>query len=260
MTLMSWQPKQYDSFAAERAAPIDDLIGAIPPQGFKRIFDLGCGTGAAINTLKKHYPAAEIIGVDGDEAMLKTAKTNHPDVSFVHQDILTWANETTPTDNTLIFSNAALHWLDDHQDILPQLLSLVKNNGCLAVQMPNNWGEPSHTLMIKLAKSQPWAQQLKGLVREKPVLDESEYKKLLSPISTHLNIWSNTYNHTLKGENAVINWLKGSSLKYYLDGLAPDQQPDFLELLSKKLDNAYPPQADGNTIFPFIRMFIVANG
>jgi trans-aconitate 2-methyltransferase len=257
---MHWQPKQYDSFALQRSAPINDLLKAIPQRSFKRIVDLGCGTGAAITLLKTRWPQAEIIGVDSDAAMLDVAKSNHPDISFLHCDIFTWLQNTSPANDTLIFSNAALHWLDDHRTLFLRLLGLIKNNGCLAVQMPNNWQQPSHVEMIKLAKSQPWAAYLNTLVREKPVWDLEQYDYLLSANASKLNTWTTTYNHNLKGQNPVVNWLMGSTLKYYLDGLPPEHHQAFLDQLGDSLAIAYPAKADGSTIFTFIRMFIVAQG
>lgn len=262
---MRWQPKQYDSFSSERAQPISDLLKEIPHNNFQHIYDLGCGTGAAINPLKERWPDAKIIGVDSDKAMLATAQKNHPDVSFEQGDILSWvektkANSDTLATDTLVFSNAALHWLDDHHMLFPKLLKLATNGGCLAVQMPNNWQEPSHVEMLKLAKTEPYTRALQSLIRERPVLNEEEYQTILAPITTQLNIWSTSYNHNLSGEDPVINWLKGSSLKYYLDGLNSDHQTSFLAKLSERLDKAYVPDNDGNTCFKFIRLFVVAQG
>ena len=258
MTLMQWQPEQYDSFSNERSAPISELLHAIPQHNYKKIYDLGCGTGAAISQLQERWPEAEIIGIDSDAEMLTTAKLNHPEITFKQCDILTWVESTSVTEDTLIFSNAALHWLDNHQTLFPKLLALVENNGCLAVQMPNNWQEPSHVEMIKLAKSEPYKSQLLSLIRENPVHSEAEYIQLLLPITNYLRVWEVTYVHKLSGTDPVLNWLKGSSLKYYLDGLSSELHHDFLKQLAETLAKSYEKDADTNTNFPFRRIFIVA--
>lgn len=260
---MKWQPQQYNAFRQERFTPVNDLLAALPDNNFTNIFDLGCGAGAAIAPLHDRFPKAKISGIDSDEAMLETAKTENPEAVFLHQDIDGWLEskeklDIDPNDNMLIFSNAALHWLDQHEKLLPRIMAMLNKDSYIAIQMPNNWQEPSHKEMLALAKIEPWFAQLEPLLREKPVLSEAEYIDILAPVSQSHKVWTVTYEHKLSGPDAVLNWLKGSSLKYYLDGLDAALRPAFLENLAEKLHRAYPSDADGQVVFAFKRLFIIA--
>ena len=247
---MKWQPQQYNSFHQERFTPINDLLAALPEGNFTKIYDLGCGSGAATMPLHNKFQGANIISHDRDKAMLDTSIYEKPEVTFFHQDIDSWLenrekNHVETNENTLIFSNAALHWLDHHESLLPRLMTRVPKVSFLAILIPNLWQETSHKEMLDLAKIPPWKTPLEPLLREKPVLSEAEYVAILDPISQSHKVWTVTYEHKLNGQDAVLNWLKGSSLKYYLDGLDAGLRPEFLERLAEKLHQAYPADTDG---------------
>src|SRR5438067_11505087 len=117
---MTWNPQQYLKFGGERLRPAHDLIARVPLAQPQQIVDLGCGTGAVTELLRARWPDAHITGVDNSAAMLERARQSLPDVSWQLQDLAHWKS-AAPVD--LIVSNAALHWLDAHAALLPQLIS-----------------------------------------------------------------------------------------------------------------------------------------
>ncbi|MCH7957955.1 MAG: trans-aconitate 2-methyltransferase, partial [Proteobacteria bacterium] len=154
--------------------------------------------------------------------------------------------------------NAALHWLDGHEALFPRLAGGLRPGGVLAVQMPRNYAEPSHTCMAEAAEAGPWRARLDAVLRLRPVASPEAYYDMLAPLARTLDIWETVYTHVLEGENPVVEWTRGSALKPLLDALEDDERPAFLAQYTTRIRAAYPRRGDGTTLFPFRRLFIVA--
>ncbi|MBL8454051.1 MAG: trans-aconitate 2-methyltransferase, partial [Zoogloea sp.] len=157
----------------------------------------------------------------------------------------------------LLFSNAALHWVGDHESLFPRLVDALFPGGVLAVQMPGNFEAPSHRLIRELAAAPEWAERI-GPARMGAVLGMADYHRLLSPLCTRLSLWETTYWQGMNGPSPVLDWLRGTTLVPYLAPLDEQGQADLLAQLGERLAVAYPPDTHGTTLFPFRRIFIVA--
>jgi trans-aconitate 2-methyltransferase len=252
---VSWNPQQYLKFSGERMRPIVDLMARVPIESPRRIVDLGCGTGTLTGLLHNRWPQAHVTGVDNSAAMLERARTALPDVEWQQADLAAWMPKH-PVD--LLASNAALHWLDDHATLFPRLLAALAPNGMLAVQMPSQHEAPSHSLGFALAESPRWRDRLHGKVRRRPVLTPAEYDALLRPHCRTLDIWTTEYLQSLSGEHPVAEFTKGSFVGVWLAALDADEACAFEADYRARIAEAYPRRADGITLFPFKRLFIVA--
>jgi trans-aconitate 2-methyltransferase len=187
--------------------------------------------------------------------MLARARASDPEAAWEQADVAAWA-PAAPVD--LLYSNAALHWLDGHAALFPRLLAHVAPGGCLAVQMPRNFGEPSHTSIADVVREGPWRARLEPLVRPEPTKPPEFYWALLAPHARALDVWETIYAQALTGENPVADFVKGSWLKPFLDALAGEERAAFEAAYRARVARAYPPSAHGPTLFPFRRLFIVA--
>lgn len=251
---MSWNPDQYLRFAQPRLRPAIDLLSRIPLEAPEHVYDLGCGAGNVTALLRARWQSAAITGVDSSAAMLTSAAKVLHDVHWQQQSLDQW-HADVPAD--LIFSNAALHWLPDHAHLFPQLLASLKPGGWLAVQMPRNFGAPSHTLIAETVRAGPWRGKLESLLGPAPVAEPEFYYSVLSPLSQSLEIWQTESLQVLSGEDPVKEWTRGTALIPYLEPLSPAEQTQFESDYAQRLRGAYPRRADGTTLFPFKRLFIL---
>lgn len=235
--------------------PALDLLSRIPLDAPGSIVDLGCGPGNITPALKGRWPDADIMGVDGSPEMLEHARIALPEVSWVQADIKGWSPDA-PVD--LIYSNAALHWLDNHETLFPDLMQYVAHGGFLAVQMPRNWFAPSHTCIPEAVRGGPWRETLEPLLRSNPTGSPEDYYDILSPISSSLEIWETEYCQILEGKNPVAEFVKGSQLKRFLDALEEPERSAFEAAYGERILSAYTRRGDGKTLFPFRRLFILA--
>ena len=252
---MAWDPAQYLKFADHRLRPAVDLLSRVDLTAPDEVYDLGAGAGNVTRLIKARWPEARVTGVDSSAEMLAKAATTAPDITWERADLATWR---PPRAADLIYSNATLHWIEGHAALFPALLASLKPGGVLAVQMPRNFNAPSHTLITEAARSGPWRTRLEPLLRPTPVGDPAVYYDILAPRAAALDVWETEYLQVLEGENPVKEWTKGTWLRPLLDALQEPERSGFESAYAALTARAYPRHADGRTLFPFRRLFIVA--
>jgi trans-aconitate 2-methyltransferase len=252
----TWDPQQYAQFWDQRRRPALDLIARLRPQPApRRILDLGCGPGTVTTLLVDRWPDAEIVGVDSSPSMLADARALLPDVTWVEGDLTTYEPDDPPD---LVFTNAALHWVPDHETLIPRLMDQVAPGGTLAIQVPDKWDQPSHTLAFELADQERWRDRLDGAIDRNPLLAEAQYLDLLLPRAADVDLWTTTYHHVLDGPDPVVEWFLGSFLRAFLSRLTEAEGREFVAQYAAAMREAYPARPDGRTVMPFQRLFIVA--
>lgn len=250
-----WQPASYCRFGHHRGRAAEDLLDRVVLDSPQIIVDLGCGTGNVTRLLAKRWPRALVIGVDSSPSMLAEARPTSTAIRWIEADIATWTPDE-PVD--LLFSNAVLHWLDDHPTLFQRLVGWLWQEGVLAVQMPRNFDEPSHTAIAETIEAGPWRRRLAPLLRLRPVARPETYVDLLLPIVRELDVWETVYWQVFEGDNPVVAWTGGASLRPLLTALEADEQEAFLAEYAARISRAYPLRPDGRTLFPFRRLFLVA--
>lgn len=229
----NWNPAQYNKFKAQRAKPFFDLLSLIQSASFAAIADLGCGTGELTSALFDALHPAELLGVDSSAAMLvKSDEFRTQGLKFVQQDIASYQPQT-PLD--LLFSNAALHWLPDHESLFPRLLSYVAQHGQVAIQMPHNFDHPSHVVAQRIALelfpaifsvSRPVSGTL-TVERYAEILFKHGFEEQICRVEV--------YGHPMQSGNEVVEWTQGSLLTAYQQQLLPDQFNVFVNEYRKAL-------------------------
>lgn len=251
-----WNARLYLQFEDERTRPARDLVAQIPLEAARRVVDLGCGPGNSTEILARRYPEADVIGIDTSPDMLAVARKRLPHNTFIEADV---ASYTLPEPADVIFANAVLQWVPDHARLLPHLMAQLAPGGVLAVQMPDNLNEPTHVGMRAVAAEGPWAATLAAAAAARTVLPSPDYYyDLLSVLAVQVDVWRTVYHHPLADAAAVVEWMKGTGLRPFLDPLEPVQKADFLAAYEARLARDFPPRADGRVLLAFPRLFLVA--
>lgn len=256
--MLDWNPALYRRYEDERTRPAQELLARVPLTRSARVVDLGCGPGNSTELLVNRFPGAQVTGTDNSEAMLVSARERLPRAAFEFSDIATWAPQTNQAPD-LIYANASLQWVPDHETLIPRLFDALAPGGVLAIQMPDNRHEPTHQLMRALAAEAPWAASIGDAdkLRTK-LLALGEYYDLLAPRAANVDVWHTIYQHRMADAAAIVEWVRGTGLKPFVDRLAPDLQASYLAEYERRVNAAYPVRTDGKRLLAFPRMFIVA--
>ena len=262
---MSWDPGQYLKYANERLRPALDLMARVPLAAPRQIVDLGCGAGNVTRILAERWPEAAVTGIDSSASMLAAAHAaarGDARIAFREAELAAWSAAPDPAAADLVYSNAALHWLDDHPGLMRRLFRAVAPGGVLAVQMPSNFAAPSHAALHDAVASARWRARLLPLLRPAPVAGAAEYVEWLAPQAAAVDAWTTEYVHVLApaagGDHPVVAWTKGTALTPFLAALDIEAQHAFVDDYATRVEAAYPRQPDGGVLFPFRRVFVVA--
>lgn len=241
-----WNVSQYERFKSERAQPFFDLLALVEPRPSMRVADLGCGTGELTRALHERLGARETLGIDSSESMLaKSAAFAGGGLRFERQPIETF-DSSEPFD--LIFSNAAFHWIEDHESLFERLTRCIAADGQLAVQMPANHDHPSHTVAAELAP------RFGVAPRVVPMLPAEEYARLLHRLGyARQSVRTQVYGHVLDSARDVVEWVKGTTLTYYEERMG-DRYPEFLEAYTERLLSTL--TGERPYFFPFKRILM----
>jgi trans-aconitate 2-methyltransferase len=252
---MAWDPAQYLKFAGPRLRPALDLLQRIDQEAPGTVYDLGAGAGNVTRLIAARWPEARIVGVDSSSEMLEKAAAENPGIEWQQADLATWRPDR-PAD--VIYSNAALHWIEDHAPLFLALFDSLAPGGIFAVQIPRNFTAPSHTSMGEAARRGPWRARLEPMLRPAPVAEPAFYFDLLAPHAARLDMWETEYLQVLDGAHAVKEYTKSTWLAPLLAALDEPERSRFEAVYTEMVDAAYPRRPDGKTLFPFRRLFIIA--
>lgn len=232
---MPWNPEVYNQFKNIRFKPFYDLAELITDEKAMKAVDLGCGTGEQTAILTEKFQNAVFTGIDSSPEMLEKSRT-------LENERLHFKNATTESmlgadENwDLIFSNAALQWSDDHQDLFPKLISKLNSNGQLAVQMPYQPGNTLNKILFELAEEEPFQTQLNGWNRPSAVLTIDEYAQILFDSGLEeLNLSQKVYPIIAEDHETLFNFISGSALIPYLEKLDEEQQKPFITEFKQRI-------------------------
>ena len=248
---MPWNPDKYHQFQIQRSAPFYDLLDLVAVRRNLRVVDLGCGTGNLTRELADLLPDSHVVGMDSSPQMLARANEYIRDgLRFERGDQAELMGEWD-----LIFSNAALQWSENHEDLIPYLFDRLAPNGQLLIQVPSNHGGPIHMIIRDVAGREPFRTKLDGWTRKSPVLSLETYAGLLFQCNAiEITVFEKIYPHVLENSQAVLDWISGTALVPYFErlGTLKDQ---FVETIKEALDGAMP----GSPVFyPFRRTLLSA--
>ncbi len=251
--MSDWNTVQYLKFRNERTQPAIDLAMRVrqhfSPQS---IVDIGCGPGNSTDVLRNVFPDADILGIDSSPAMVEKASSEYPDMRFQLCDALSLAGKYD-----LLFSNACLQWIADHQTLLPALMKRLNNGGMLAVQIPMNSDEPLFRLIRDISDEPQWGfSQIR--LQPNETLTPEDYYNILAKCSSAFQMWEVKYAHRLPGHSALTEWVKSTRLRPYLDFLGSEKGELFLQKITDRAKQIYPVMADGNVVLGFRRFFFTA--
>jgi trans-aconitate 2-methyltransferase len=249
---MPWDPDQYRKFEAQRFAPFDDLVAMIDVRPGLSVIDLGCGTGELTARLAELLPCSDVFGIDSSAEMLaKAAPLSRPGLRFERRAI-----EEVAGSYDLVFSHAALQWVDDHPVLFPRILGLVRPGGQLAVQVPSNHTHPTHTLIVETASESPFREALGGWTRQAPILAIDAYAGLLFAAgATDITVIEKVYAHVLESSDAMAEWVTGTALVPYFERLPEALRAPFMDRYRARLRERFP---ESPVFYPFRRTLMSA--
>jgi len=256
MSKHDWNPDLYLKFDKERIQPSIDLVTRIENNTPAKIIDIGCGPGNSTQILVNRWPDSAIIGADNSPAMIKKATEDYPDQKWILFDA---GNDNINDKFDLVFSNATIQWIPNHDKLLQRFAELLNNTGVLAVQLPLFFDMPLSKSISEVSKQSKWITATQGVDSLFIINTTAYYYDQLSKYFTKIDIWTTDYYHVMDSQSSILEMIRTTGLKPYLERLADDnEKKQFEALVLDKIKQDYPLQNNGKVLFPFKRLFFVA--
>jgi trans-aconitate 2-methyltransferase len=256
-----WDPGLYLRYGDERSRPFGDLLTRIGASKPRAVVDLGCGPGNLTATLPQRWPGSRVAGIDSSPEMIAQARRLDTGVVFNVGDLRDWS---PGPDVDVMVSNAVLHWVPGHEELLVRWAGQLTGGAWLAFQVPGNFDAPSHRALRAVAAEEHWpaglAEVVTPRVAPRTVRDPAGYAALLAGAGCEVDAWETTYLHILPARavtHPVLSWMEGTALRPIREVLSDGEWAGFRDRLGARLDKVYPVEG-GAVFFPFRRVFVVA--
>lgn len=250
-----WNSELYLKFKTQRTQPAIDLAKRLHSFHPHHVLDVGCGPGNSTFVLKETFPQAEILGIDHSPDMIQKAKETYSDMQFQLCDVGLELDQLGRYD--VIFSNACLQWVPDHKELIPKLFDKLNHGGVLAVQMPMNGQEPLFKAIDSVVKDSKWGFSSSNLERN-GTLQPEEYFDILSDCTNNFDLWETVYYHNMPNIQAMVEWVKGTRLRPYLNILDQKMAEELEHEITARASSVYQRQHNGEVILKFRRFFFTA--
>lgn len=250
-----WNPELYLKYNRERLQPTIDLVRRIEVENPESIVDIGCGPGNSTQILNQRWPNARITGIDNSPAMIQKAKADYPDQEWL---LLDAGKDSINEKFDLVFSNATIQWIPNHSALIEKFASMLRDNGVMAIQMPLFFDMEIAESIAEVASDPRWSEATEDVENLFTIHHETFYYDQLSKHFSNIELWTTSYYHIMESQDAILEMIRSTGLKPYLDRIPEEDVHDFETLVLNRLMNDYPDQEDGKVLFPFKRLFFIA--
>ncbi|MEA9414730.1 methyltransferase domain-containing protein [Flavobacterium sp. PL02] len=250
---MAWNPEKYNEFKTLRYKPFFDLIAHIQDKPNMKVIDLGCGTGELTNMLSEKLTNPSVKGIDSSKEMLEKAK-EFTSIQFDQKTIEEQINTGEKWD--LVFANASIQWIDNHQELFPKIISLLNPDGQLAIQMPCQNENLLNQIVIELVQEEPYKSALNNWKRLSPVLTMDDYAQILFENGgTDMVIYQKVYPMIAKSHDELYEFILGSTLVPYFERLEGAIKEQFIKEFKKRIEKRF---SKTPSLYAFKRILLYA--
>ncbi len=251
--MTDWNPNLYLQYNDQRLQPSVDLVSRIQLKNPVKILDYGCGPGNSTQVLRAKWPHADILGTDCSEAMIQKAKASYSGMNWDQQDITVWEPDEK---QDLVFSNAVIQWIFNHETLIPRLIGMTKTNGAVAFQIPQYDTMPVATIIDEefhmLYPKSTFSIHSIFEFHDAPYYYEKFHEQF-----TRMELWKTSYIHEMKSYGDIVAMIESTGLRPYLEKTEEKKKKVFLDNIMKQLPKFYKQFRNGNVLFPFERLFVI---
>jgi trans-aconitate methyltransferase len=261
MAAIRWNPSDYAANSAAQAAWARELMARLHLDGHEQILDVGCGDGRMTVELARLVPRGRVVGTDASHEMVRHA--------LAHQRLAGPANLefhvmdarrlTLPTRFDVVFSNAALHWVDDHPAFLNGAARALKPGGRLVVSCGGKGNAADVFAALRsVIRREPWRACFRRMQAPYFFHATEEYRRWLVHAGfgdLHVALVPKRLHYA--GAAGLAAWLRTTWLPY--TQRVPDERREaFIAAVAARYVATHPPDATGTVSVGMVRLEIEA--
>lgn len=256
-----WNPADYAANSAAQLAWARELIAKLNLRGDEHILDVGCGDGKVTAELACALPRGSAIGIDASPQMIKFAKKSFPPGKFRNLAfrIMDARKIRFVRQFNCVFSNATLHWVDDHQAILKGAAAVLRSGGRLVVSCGGKGNAQDVFVALRgVIRLERWRSFFRKLEKPYFFYSPAEYEKWLPRFGFKAcRVQLTPKDATYDRPEGFAAWLRTTWLPY-TQRVPENMREEFIAAVVERYVARHPPDADGCVNVRMVRLEIDA--
>jgi trans-aconitate 2-methyltransferase len=256
---VQWNAADYARHSASQSLWADDLLARFPLRGDERILDVGCGDGKITARLAAAVPGGRVTGVDASAEMIAHAQAHHARANLAFQVMDARHLVLPPGTFELVFSNAALHWVDDHRAFLRGAARALRPSGRLAVSCGGKGNAQDVFLALRaVLRRAAWREFFRRLERPYFFYAPEQYDRWLPEAgfrATNVRLAEKAAAHL--GAAGLAAWLRTTWLPY-TQRVPAARREEFVAAVTARYLEEHPLDAAGRALVQMVRLEIEA--
>lgn len=256
-----WNASAYAANSVVQQSWARELIARLQLRGDEHILDIGCGDGKVTAEIARSVPRGAVVGMDASAEMISFARKTFPPRKLANLKFqVTDAREIKSSQKfDVVFSNAALHWVDDHEAILRGAASVLKPGGRLVISCGGKGN--AHDVFLALRpemRLKRWCQYFRKMPLPYFFYAPSDYEKWLPQFGFHINAVELAPKDALyDGAEAFATWLRTTWIPF-VQRVPENLREEFIAAVTARYVAKHPPDADGKVQVRMVRLEIDA--
>jgi len=234
-----------------------ELIKKLHLSGNENVLDIGCGDGKITADIAKCVSDGQVTGIDSSAEMISLAKENYSQKNYpnLHFKLQSAQNIDYLEKFDVVFSNAVLHWIQDHEFLLKKIYTALKSKGRVLLQMGGK-GNASEVINVlsQLIKTGVWDLYFKDFRVPYYFYSPEDYKEWIHPIGfikSRIELIPKEMIHTSRDE--FKGWIRTTWLPY-LKQIPDNLRTLFIDDLVDNYLKLYPQSENGNITIKMVRL------
>jgi trans-aconitate 2-methyltransferase len=258
---IEWNAADYAANSAVQQAWARELIAKLNLRGDEHILDVGCGDGKVTAEIARTLPRGSVTGVDASPQMIGFAKKNFATTEFPNLRFRVMDARKIKFDRRfdLIFSNAALHWVDDHQGILRGAGSVLKTGGRLMISCGGKGNAADvFTALRPEMRLKRWRKFFRKMPMPYFFYASGDYEKWLPKFGFLIqNVQLAPKDAAYAGARDFATWLRTTWIPY-VQRVPEHLREEFIAAVTDRYLAKHPPDAEGKVHVRMVRLEIDA--
>ena len=256
-----WNAAAYAANSAVQQAWARELIAKLILRGDEHLLDLGCGDGKVTAEIARAVPRGSVMGADASRPMIAFAQKTfplkkNPNLEFCVRDArkIKFARQFD-----FVFSNAALHWVDDHQAILRGAASVLKPGGRLVISCGGKGN--AHEVFLALRpemRLKHWRDFFRQMPKPYFFYAPADYEKWLPKFGFKINRLELAPKDAIYDDAASFaTWLRTTWIPY-VQRVPENLREEFIAAVTGRYLAKHPPDKAGQVHVRMVRLEIDA--
>jgi trans-aconitate methyltransferase len=260
----TWNAAAYAANSAVQQSWARELIVKLDLRGDEKILDVGCGDGKVTAEIARAVPRGSVLGLDASAEMIAFAKKTFPtrtvsNLKFQACDAREILPKKFAAKFDVVFSNAALHWVDDHEQFLCGAAAVLKPGGRLVVSCGGKGN--AHDVFLALRPEMRLA-RWKNFFRKMPMpyffYAPGDYEKWLPKSGFKIKTLKLApKDATYPGADGFATWLRTTWIPY-VQRVPENLREEFIAAVTGRYVSKHPPDGENKVHVKMVRLEIDA--